>query len=56
MCKKTESYSIAKILHEIILNFLLIHCNPVFHFCTSWKRQKTKDFQIFSGVIEMKQA
>ena len=31
----------------------LTHFNPIFHFCTPWKRQKTKSFQPFSGGIEM---
>ena len=31
----------------------LIHFNPMFHFYTPWKRQKTKGFLRFSGGIEM---
>ena len=31
----------------------LTHFSPVPHFYTPWKRQKTKGFLTFSGVIEM---
>ena len=31
----------------------LIHFNPIFHFYTPWKRQKTKGFLTFSRGIEM---
>ena len=31
----------------------LTHFNPVFHFSTPWKRQKTFGFLTFSGGIEM---
>ena len=32
----------------------LTHFQPMFHFYTSWKRQKTEGFMIFSGGIEVK--
>ena len=31
----------------------LTHFSPIFHFHTSWKRQKTKGFRAFLGSIEM---
>ena len=32
---------------------LLTQFSPIFHFYTPWKRQKTKGFLTFSGVIEI---
>ena len=29
------------------------HFTPIFHFCTSWKRQQTSDFLKFSGGIKI---
>ena len=31
----------------------LTHLSPMSHFCTPWKRQKTKGFLTFSGGIEI---
>ena len=31
----------------------LIHFNPMFHFYTPWKRQKTKGYLTFSGGMKM---
>ena len=47
-------YNLLNVLH---LNFtlfpLLTHLNPMFHLYTTWKRQKTCNFLMFLGRLEM---
>lgn len=31
----------------------LTHIRPIFHFCSSWKRQETRGFLMVSGGVEM---
>ena len=40
-------------IYALYACFLLTHFNPVLHFYTPWKRQKTKGFLTFSGGAEM---
>ena len=50
------SFIISQALKDMfIINFeyYLTHFSPVSNFYTPWKRQKTKVFLTFSGVIEM---
>ena len=45
------------LLNVVRLNFtlfpLLTHLNPMFHLYTNWKRQKTCNFLMFLGRLEM---
>ena len=43
-----KSYTLKFFEEQILIQF-----DPIFHFCTPWKRQKTKGFLTFSGGIEM---
>ena len=38
---------------SFLLSYCLTYFNPMFHFCTPWKRQKSSCFPTFSGSIEM---
>ena len=49
-----SSYSSVKFLyHELLIIRTLPYFSLMFHFYTSWKRQKSKGFLTFSGGIEM---
>ena len=51
--KITIQYSFQRKYFVKTLTMTLIYFKPIFHFYISWKRQKTRGFQMFSGGIEM---
>ena len=47
-------FSLKQKQSTIFLNFRLPYLRPMIDFQASWKGQKTKGFQTFSGGIEIK--
>ena len=50
---KANKITLRQDTRECFVSQWLTHFGPMFHFYTPWKCQKTKDFLMFSGGVEM---